>query len=268
MTFTEWSPAELLSFFMVMIRVSTLIMILPIFGDKVIPATVKVLLSLTVSAVLFPILKESGAVRVSDAVVWSQTTGGLLLTLGAEMLVGLSIGFASQLIFHAIHAGGDFMAQFMGLSMASQYDPHAESQTMVLSQLLGTLAMLTFLAVDGHHLLLRAMIESFRLIPQGHFGLGEAIKSNLVHLVGNVLYFGVQLSAPMAACMILVNMIYGILGKTLPQLNILTLSMASGVFIGGFVLLVTYPSLQSGFVSLYDTYFSDLKQLMVVYGGK
>jgi flagellar biosynthetic protein FliR len=200
--------------------------------------------------------------------VWAATTPQLLGTVASEVMVGLAVGFASQLVFHSIQVAGDFMAQFMGMSMASQYDPHMESQTVVLGQLLSALAMLTFLAIDGHHMLLRAMVESFHLIPQGHFALTNGFKDQMIKLTGNTMLFGVQLAAPMAACMLLVNIIYGIFGKALPQLNVLTLSMASGVFIGLFVLIITYPALQSGMVNVFSTYFDDLKTFMVVYGGK
>lgn len=268
MDFANWSTNELLTFFMVLVRMSVLVALMPIFGDKAVPGNVKILLSIAISAVVFPILKDTGSIHVDDAYYWSQSSAKLVMAVACEVMVGLAVGFASQLVFHAIRAGGDFMAQFMGLSMATQYDPHTESQTMVVSQLMGALAMLTFLAIDGHHILFRAMIESFHLIPQGHFNPGEAFKSNVIHLVGNVLFFGVQLAAPMATCMMLVNIVYGILGKTLPQLNILTLSLASGVFIGSMVLLITYPSLQDGFTNIFESYFDDLKQFMVVYGGK
>jgi len=268
MIFSSWSVEELLSFFMVLMRIGVLIALLPIFGDKVVPPTVKVLLSITFAAVLFPILREGGAIRIEDARAWSDTTGHLVLTIASEVMVGLTIGFASQLVFHSIHVAGDFMAQFMGLSMANQYDPHQETQTAVLGQLLSALAMLTFLAVDGHHLLFRAMVETFYTIPQGHFVVNEAYKNSLIHLAGNTLLFGVQLAAPMAACMMLVNIVYGILGKALPQLNLLTLSMASGCFIGGMVLLISYPSIQNGMTNIFSVYFDDLKQFMVVYGGK
>ena len=106
------------------------------------------------------------------------------------------------------------------------------------------------------------------MIPQGHFVVNEAFRTSIVRLVGNTVLFGLQLSAPMAACMLLVNIVYGIVGKALPQLNILTLSMASSVMIGGFVLLITYPSVQRGMASLFQTHFEDLRQFMVVYGGK
>lgn len=268
MAFANWSAEELLCFFMVLMRMSTLIVLLPIFGDRTVPGPVKILLSVTFSAILFPILKNNGAINVQDAVIWSETTGKLLMTVASEVLVGLAVGFVSQLIFHAIQVAGDFISQFMGLSMASMYDPHMENQTMVLGQFLSALAMLTFLALDGHHVLLRAMIETFNLIPQGHFVVNEAFRASIVHLVGNTVLFGLQLSAPMAACMLLVNIVYGIVGKALPQLNILTLSMASSVMIGGFVLLITYPSVQSGMASLFQTHFEDLRQFMVVYGGK
>ncbi len=268
MVFANWSAEELLCFFMVLMRMGTLMALLPIFGDRTVPGPVKILLSITFSAILFPILKGSGVIHVQDALLWSETTGKLLLTVASEVMVGLAVGFAAQLVFHAIQIAGDFIAQFMGLSMASTYDPHMENQTMVLGQLISALAMLTFLAIDGHHVLLRAMIETFNLIPQGHFVINEAFKNSITQLVGNTVLFGIQLSAPMAACMLLVNIVYGIIGKALPQLNILTLSMASSVMVGGFVLLVSYPSIQSGMASIFQTHFEDLKRFMVVYGGK
>ena len=268
MIFESWSQSELMAFFMVLMRVGTLVMLIPIFGDKVVPGTVKVLLSLTFSAVLFPMLKANGFVRLQDAEIWSESSGRLLMTVGSEVLVGLAVGFASQLVFHAIQIAGDFMSQLMGYSMASMYDPHMETQTVVLGQMFSALAMLTFLALDGHHVLFRAIVETFHLIPQGHLVMNEAFKDSLVKLVGNTLLFGIQLSAPMAACMLLVNIVYGVLGKALPQLNILTLSMASSALIGGFVLLITYPSIQSGMSGIFTSYFDDLKQFLVVYGGK
>ena len=268
MVFESWSTTELLSFFMVLMRISTLIMLLPVFGDKVVPAPVKVLLSLTFSAVLFPVLKSNGTIHLKDAEAWSETSGKLLLTIATEILIGIGVGFASQLVFHSIQIAGDFMSQLMGFSMASMYDPHMETQTVVLGQMFSALAMLTFLALDGHHMLFRAMVETFHLIPQGHLALNEAFKNSMLGLVKNTLLFGIQLSAPMAACMLLVNIVYGILAKALPQLNILTLSMASSALIGGFVLLVTYPGIQSGMSNIFYSYFEDLKQFLVVYGGK
>jgi len=268
MPFLNWSTAELLCFFMVLVRIGTLLMLLPIFGDKSVPGTVKILLSLSFATVLFPILRSNGVIDIQAANEWSSTTGKLLVTVATEVMVGLAVGFASQLVFHSIHVAGDFIAQFMGLSMASMYDPHTENQTMVVGQVLGALAMLTFLALDGHHLIFEALVDTFRLIPQGHFVANEAFKTSIVHLTGNTILFGIQLAAPMAACMILVNIVYGIMGKALPQLNILTLSMASSVFIGGFVLLITYPSVQNGMANIFGTYLDDLRNFMVAYGGK
>ncbi len=268
MVFETWSAPELLSFFLVLVRVSVLVSLLPVFGDKVVPAPVKILLSLTFSAVLFPVLRSSGSVRVSDAEIWAETSGRLLLAVATEVMIGIGVGFASQLVFQAVTIAGDFMSQLMGFSMASIYDPHMETQTVVLAQMLSALAMLTFLALDGHHILFRAMVETFHSIPQGHVALNEAFRNSMLELVKNTLLFGIQLSAPMAACMLLVNIVYGVLGKALPQLNILTLSMASSALIGGFVLLVTYPGIQSGMSNIFNSYFEDLSRFLVVYGGK
>src|SRR5689334_8186025 len=100
MAFETWTTNKLLSFFMVLMRISTMIMLLPIFGDKSVPGTVKIILSLTFSAVLYPILKANGVVHVQDVPEWSSSTGKLLMTLVTEILTGLAVGFASQLVFH------------------------------------------------------------------------------------------------------------------------------------------------------------------------
>jgi flagellar biosynthetic protein FliR len=268
MVFETWTESELISFFMVLMRISTLLILVPVFSDKVVPPPVKVLLSITFAVIIFPVLRSSGYIQVQDAGIWAQSSGKLFSVLACEILVGICVGFAAQLVFHAIQIAGDFMSQLMGFSMASMYDPHMESQTVVLGQMFGALAMLTFLALDGHHILFRAMVESFHLIPQGHLSLGINLKDMMVKMVGSAVLFGIQLSAPMAACMLLVNIVYGVLGRALPQLNILTLSMASSAFIGGFVMLVTYPGFQNGMSSVFQTHFEDLKQFLVVYGGK
>lgn len=268
MEFTTWSTAELMTFFLVLVRISVLLVLLPIFGDKMVPTPVKILLSLALSIILFPILKDSGVVRVETVSAHTNSTGALLMLVGLEVLVGLIVGFVSQLVFQAIHIAGDFISQMMGLSMASMFDPHMEQQTMVLSQMLSALAMLTFLAIDGHHIMLQALIESFRYIPQGGGQITEMVKNSLVQVTGNVMLFGIQLAAPIALCMLLVNMVYGVIGKALPQLNILTLSLAVGVLVGSIVLLLSYPSFQSGVANIFDASFDSLKGFMVVYGGK
>ncbi|HTL12613.1 MAG TPA: flagellar biosynthetic protein FliR, partial [Bdellovibrionota bacterium] len=146
---------QILTFFAVLVRYGTLVAVLPWIGDKVVPAPVKVLLALTLSAMLYPVLVATGKVSPQAATVWGSTSGGILSVTAVEALFGLAMGFAARMLFMAVEAGGNLAGNYMGFAMASQYDPHQESQSQVVAQIHTTLAMLIFLALDGHHLMLR-----------------------------------------------------------------------------------------------------------------
>jgi len=262
MVFTEWSTNELLTFFMVLVRMSVLLAVLPFFGDKIIPGPVKILLSIAMSVVFFPILRENGSIHINDAAVWGASFGTLLGTVVLEILVALVIGFTAQLMFQTVAIAGDIIGQLMGLSSASIYDPHTESQTVVLGQVLTTLGMLAFLSINGHHMLIRAIVECYREVGIGAFAIQDTFKAELLRMTGNTIGFGFQLAAPVTVAMLLINIIYGILAKALPQLNILTLSMAASMFVGLFVIAMSYPAIHTGMIGIFDGVFDDLRGVL------
>src|SRR5262249_13226727 len=154
----------LLCFFAVLVRVSTFIVVVPFFGDRVIPAPVKILLSLALSMTLFPVLLARGLIDPHGSVVWSRTASALIGTVSLEVLLGLALGFVVKIMFDAVQMGSDIMGSLMGLGAANQFDPFQEVQTQILSHFQMAIAMLLFLALDGHHIVLQAFCESFRVI--------------------------------------------------------------------------------------------------------
>jgi flagellar biosynthesis protein FliR len=262
MNFESWTISELLTFFMVFIRMSTLVAVMPLFGDKVIPVTVKILLSLALSVAMFPMLVGNGWISTGQTTAWMNDLAAFVGTLTQEVLVGLTLGFSAQLVFHTITAAGDFIGQFLGLNTASSYDPHLQAQTALMGQILSALGMLAFLSIDGHLMLVKAIADSFHWIAIGQFSVGEGFKTEIIRMTTNVLSFGLQLSAPVAMVMMFLNIIYGVLAKTLPQLNILTLSMSMSLFVGLMVLFASYPAIHSGMIGLFQGAFEDLTGLM------
>ncbi len=237
----QFSPEELYCFFAVLVRISVLLAILPIFGDKVVPAPVKILLSLATTLAIFPGLVRQGVVRPADAVIWGATTFGIVRTIGQEILVGLALGFTAKLVFDAIHIGANLVSNMMGFSMASVYDPHHETQTTVVAEIQVVISMLAFLALDGHYLMLNAALDSFRFCGLGEAGVTELMQSRLIEMTGTVLKFGVQLGAPVTLVMFGVNVVFGVFAKTMPQMNILVLSLGISSFTGLVVMMLTAP---------------------------
>lgn len=241
----QFSPEELFCFFAVLVRVSVMITVLPIFGDKTIPAPVKVLLSLAVTFVLYPGLVKQDLVRPADAVIWAASTWGIVRTVGQEVLVGLAIGFVAKLVFDAIQVGASIVSNMMGFGMASVYDPHHETQTTVIAEIQVAISMLLFLALDGHHLMLHGALDSFRFCGLGEAGMTALAQTRVIEMTGTVLKFGIQLGAPITVVMFGVNVAFGIFSKTIPQMNVLVLSLGISAFAGIVVMMLGAPEFQT-----------------------
>jgi flagellar biosynthetic protein FliR len=132
----------------------------------------------------------------------------------------------------------------MGFSSATMFDPHHESQSQVVAEFYMALAMLVFLALDGHHLMLRAALESYRWVSLGQVDMGGNLGARLVELSGLVIRYGLQLAAPVGIAIFTVNVAFGVVSKAMPQVNILVMSLAVTDLVGLFVMLVTIGEFQ------------------------
>ncbi len=244
MSLFNFSEPELLCFFAVLVRYGTLIAVLPITGDRFVPAPAKVLLALAISMAMFPALMSSGQVRAVDAVRWGSTAGSLLGTVALEALFGLTLGFVARMAFDTISFGANLAGTFMGFAMATHFDPHQESQSQVVAEIQMALATLAFLAMDGHHLMLRASLDSYRIVGVGAAGMNAAVASKLTELTGHVIAFGIQLAAPVAVALFAVNVVFGVMAKAMPNMNVLVISFAVTALVGLMVMLIGIPEFQ------------------------
>jgi flagellar biosynthesis protein FliR len=253
----NFNQEEILSFFAVLVRFSVLLAILPFVGDKVVPTSVKILLSLATTIALFPMLVAQGHVNIAEAAVWGNTAGGIFVTIALEIAVALVLGFVARLAFESISFGGNLVGTFMGFSTASQYDAHQESQSQVVAQIQMAIAMLLFLSLDGHHLMLRASLQSYSIVGIG--GLGAFVNSGfngnfahrMIELTGEVIKFGFQLSAPVAICLFGVNVAFGVIAKAMPQINILVLSFAVTGLVGLIIMMLSVPEFQGAAANIF-----------------
>jgi flagellar biosynthesis protein FliR len=218
---------------------------------------VKVLLSLSLSIALFPMLVARGSVQPGQAAIWGATAGGIVTTVLMEGICALILGYTARLAFESIQFGGNLVGTFMGFSTAAQYDPHQESQTQIVAQIQTTIAMLLFLALDGHHLMLRASLQSYQWLGVGGLagvlqtGLTGGLSQKLIGLTGDVIKYGMQLAAPAAVCMFVVNVAFGVVSKAMPQLNVLVLSFAVTALVGFAVMFLSIPEFQGAAAQLF-----------------
>jgi flagellar biosynthesis protein FliR len=264
----QFSPEEIFTFFAVLIRVSVLIAVMPVFGDKLIPGPVKVLLSLAITASIFPGLIKQGVVRPADAAIWAESTWGIIRTIGQEAFVALALGFTAKLVFDAIQIGANLASNMMGFSMASVYDPHHETQTTVVAEIQMAIAMLAFLALDGHHLLLHGALDSYRFCGIGEAGATALMQTRLIDMTSTVFRFGIQLGAPITVVMLAVNVAFGVFSKTMPSMNVLVLSLGISAFAGMVVMMLSAPEFQTVASNVMSRTEDWMQGMLVVMAGR
>jgi flagellar biosynthetic protein FliR len=264
----NFDQLEILCFFMVLVRFGTIFALLPVTGERTVPAPVKVLLALSLTLMMFPVLLSTGQVNPADAAVWGASAGGLIGMTVAEVAFGLAVGFCSRMVFFAIEAGADMAGAFMGFSMANTVDPNQETQTQVVTQIQVTLAMLLFLVLDGHHIMFRAALESYSVVGLGQIDLaGGDFQARLIELSAGTLRTALQLAGPVAVALFAVNMVYAVLAKAMPQLNVLVLSFSVSAFVGLFVMFMSIPEFQSTAAEMFSKVGGQMYEVMKALKG-
>ena len=202
----------LVAFFWPFVRMLALISTAPLLSEKVVPRAVKVGFAVLLAIAIAPTLGALPAVSLVSA-------SGLLI-VAQQVLIGAAMGFSMKLVFAMVQAAGEYIGLQMGLSFASFFDPTSGGNTMVLARLLNIMAMLIFLAVDGHLALIATLADSFQTLPIADAPLAAAGWLVLANAGGQVFVGGLTLALPLIATLLTLNLAMGILNRASPQFSI------------------------------------------------
>lgn len=207
---------------MIASRMSGIVMFAPFLGDAAIPTGIKAALVVALTPLLYPVLAPHLLAASPDR--WP-------FILGCELLVGIALGLAANLVFEAAQMAGQVLSVQMGYSLVNILDPQTQVETNVLSVFHQNFLLLIFLALNAHHWILRAIARSFDYLPPGSMHLHGAFVSGLLAAAGSVLKIGIQIAAPVLAATIAADLFLGLLSKASPQLPLLMLGPAvKGLF--------------------------------------
>ncbi len=236
---------QLQMFFLIFMRVGAILMAMPIFKSKSIPVIFKAGLALAASAVLFPILKLENF----------PIAGGLApLAIGmfGEILLGIMIGLAVNLIFVGLQLAGQLAGYQMGLALARVMDPSSNQQVPLLAQFYQMFALLIFLTINAHHWFLRALVDSYRLVPPFGFHFSSSLIDQLIRMAGNTFVIAIKVGAPVIAAMLLTSIAFGLVARTVAQMNVFIVAMPLKIGIGLFFVGVSLPYLTSFLKTLFN----------------
>lgn len=207
---------------------------LPVLGVRTVPRTVRVAIAMCVAVGMMPTIEAAGAVAPT-------TPLQLALALTIEILIGLVLAFAAVTVFATVQFAGELIGVQMGLALANVIDPTSDQQVSTMSQVFNIVAVLVFLAVDGPGQILRAFAAGYVAMPPGNVTPSVEMLMTATGQVGALFSMALRISLPVITALMLVSMTLGVVGRTVPQLNILVLGFPIKILVGVFLVGVSIP---------------------------
>lgn len=231
---SQFPEGQIIAFALVLMRMIAFIVAMPIFGSNSISVQLKILISIVLSLAIFSTLKfsEPDLIKISDELV--------LLTI-REIFVGLFLGFLMRLFFFAVSIAGELIGISSGLASAQIFNPAMGTQGSVLEHFYSLVATLFFLGVNGHHLFLIGVAQSYEIIPVASIAIKTQGFLSLTAGFQKIILIGIQLSAPVLISIFMTNLAMGVLGRAVPQMNVLVTSLQVTFLITIVIVMITIP---------------------------
>lgn len=236
--------AWIAAFFFPLARILALLAAAPPFNNAGLTTRVRLALGLALAVAIAPALPAMPSIE--------PASGLGLMILAQQMIIGFAMGFVLRLVFSAIDLAGMMISTQMGLGFATAYDPQTAAQTPVVSELLGMLALLVFLSIDGHLMVLATLVQSFTLLPVGEWTISEGSWLNIANAGGVIFSSGIMLSLPALVALLITNVALGVLGRVAPQLNLIVIGFPVTILLGFVALYVGMSHLGAPLRQLFE----------------
>ena len=206
-------------FTLVLARVGALIMTAPIFGSAAIPIRARALLAVAITLLITPLVSTTPPEGMTNLLVYGRY-------LASEALVGLLLGFGVTLLLSGIQVTGQIISQLGGTALADVFDPTLESNASIYSQLFYFITIAMFVLLNGHHLVMDALLDTYTGIPPGQASLGTTYVEALTTLLSHSFLLGIRAAALTMTALLLATLLLGLIGRTMPQINILAVGFS------------------------------------------
>ncbi len=247
-------PVQFRTYMLVLLRISIVLFLLPIFSSNVFPVMLKMGFAMVISLVLYTVVHVDLGRFPMDVL----STG---LLMGAEALIGLTLGLSLRIFFGSVQLAGQIIGFQMGFAMINVVDPQTGANVSIMDQLGYWVCVLVFMLSNGHHIMLMALVDSFDLVPLGFFMAQKVILAKMIELTGDLFLVAIKIGAPVMASLVFVNVGFGLISKFSPQMNVMIVAFPLQI-LGG--LLMFGLSLQIVAIVVRE-YIKDFKELLMYF---
>lgn len=246
--------ALFMTFFLVVIRIVSILSTAPVFGSNVIKPHIRMLLSVIIAMVVISGVKK---LTITDF-----STPMIILMVAKEILIGICIGFLSHFLFAGVQLGGQLIGTQMGFSVVNVLDPQSNTSISIVSSFQNIAMILLFITLGGHLLLIEAIYASFKTIPIGVFPVHPAGLLYLVKLFSFVFATALKITAPVFVTLLILQLVMGIMGRMVPQLNIMMVGFPIQIAVGLIVMAMSMDYFYVVFDKLLYRYFEEVANLI------
>jgi flagellar biosynthesis protein FliR len=214
---------------LLLVRPGALVLAAPPFGGLYTPTPVKIGLTVILGVVLAPAVAVPGEVA----------TAGLALLVARETAIGLALAFAVRVLMAGAELGGQLAGFQLGFGYAATVDPNTGARNNLLASIYSALTLYTFLSLDAHHALLRALADTYRLVPIGYGFHAATIGRTAASLLGVVFVFGIQVATPIVIVLLVAELAIGLVSRAAPALNLMVIGFPVRLLAGLIALSAT-----------------------------
>lgn len=251
---------------LVLLRMLGFMINAPFLGGGVIPPLVRVSLAALMAFAVFPLV-QAGAEGSSGGASPPAQLGAFLVAGFCEGVLGWLVGFTANLVFAGIQIAGLFVGQQIGIAIADVIDPVSQEQDTLIGQFKYLFALLLFFGLNGHHIVLRALVETYRVVPLLGFQYREAVLQYIgFDEFARMFEIALRISAPCMVALLLVTVAMALLARTVPEINIFIVGFALRVGVGLLVLALSIPVVGWFYLRLFERLDEDLQVLVHALG--
>ncbi|HEX4124397.1 MAG TPA: flagellar biosynthetic protein FliR [Tepidisphaeraceae bacterium] len=218
-------------FVLVVFRLAGMMLYAPLFGSARIPRRLKGAIVLVLALGMAP--------GLAPPVVLPQSAWQLALGIAGEIAFGLAMGMVMSFVFIAVEWAGAMIGQQMGLNMAEVLDPSMGGGTTIIGDLYYMMTLVVFLSIGGHRMMLQGVRESFDVLPLLSVGVNQSLFDLLTRLLEGATVLAMQLAAPVLVTMLVVDLVLGLIGRAVPQMNVMAMGLSLRSAAGMVVIIVS-----------------------------
>lgn len=226
------TPQHVLVLVLTVSRISGLVMVAPVLGAGEVPMRFRALVAIALALVLVPTHWDA-------SVAQPATTLDMVTLVGTELILGFALGAGIWLLMMGVQMGGMLVSQASGLSLADAFNPGLEESTPLIGNFLYLLTTVIFLVIGGHRALVAALLDSFSTIPIGQSPLTLMLPEMLNDIAAQSFQLAIRVAGPGLAALLLATVVLGMIGRALPQLNVMIVGVGLNAMLAAGVLALS-----------------------------